>query len=129
MRKRVLIVDDEPHVATLVARNLTQSGYETATAPDGREALKLLDSWGPDLIVLDIMMPEIDGMEVIEILRGDPRTVELPVVILTAKSEDADIARGWAAGAHCYITKPFSPEELVTVVNRILDTVSSGGAT
>lgn len=119
MPKRILVVDDERPIARLVQVNLEQAGYEVSLAYDGREALQQLDSFKPDLLVLDIAMPYADGFEVIEILKASPDTEQLPVVFLTARTAETDIFRGYQSGAHCYITKPFEPADVVAVVDRI----------
>ena len=129
MPKKILAVDDERHIVRLVEVNLQRAGYEVVTAYDGREALEKVKSENPDLIVLDVMMPYMDGFEVLKHLKADPETAEVPVIMLTAKAQDADVFRGWQSGVDCYLTKPFNPMELLTFVKRIFDsTGQSAGA-
>lgn len=118
--KKVLAVDDERHIVRLIQVNLERAGYQVATAFDGPEALKKVETDKPDLIVLDVMMPRMDGFEVLKRLQANPETREIPVVMLTAKAQDADVFRGWSSGVSAYLTKPFNPLELITFVKRIL---------
>ena len=118
--KKVLAVDDERHIVRLIQVNLERAGYQVATAFDGPEALKKVETEKPDLIVLDVMMPRMDGFEVLKRLQANPETREIPVVMLTAKAQDADVFRGWSSGVSAYLTKPFNPLELITFVKRIL---------
>jgi two-component system alkaline phosphatase synthesis response regulator PhoP/two-component system response regulator VicR len=121
MPKKILAVDDERHIVRLVEVNLQRAGYEVVTAFDGKEALEKVKSENPDLVVLDVMMPYMDGFEVLRNLKADPTTAEIPVIMLTAKAQDADVFRGWQSGVDCYLTKPFNPMELLTFVKRIFD--------
>src|SRR5579862_6075603 len=123
MPKKILAVDDERHIVRLVQVNLQRAGYEVVTAFDGKEALEKVESENPDLVVLDVMMPYMDGFEVLKTLRKDPRTRELPVIMLTAKAQDADVFRGWQSGVDCYLTKPFNPMELISFVKRIFNSI------
>jgi len=118
--RKILAVDDERHIVRLIQVNLERAGYQVVTAFDGPEALKKVESEKPDLIVLDVMMPRMDGFEVLKRLQANPETREIPVVMLTAKAQDADVFRGWASGVSAYLTKPFNPLELITFVRRIL---------
>ena len=118
--RKVLAVDDERHIVRLIQVNLERAGYQVATAFDGAEALKKVESDKPDLIVLDVMMPKMDGFEVLKRLQANPESREIPIVMLTAKAQDADVFRGWASGVSAYLTKPFNPLELITFVKRIL---------
>jgi len=129
MPKKILAVDDEKNIVRLVQINLERQGYEVITANDGKEALEKVDSERPDLVVLDVMMPYMDGFEVLQNLRRNPSTREIPVIMLTAKAQDQDVFKGWQSGVDCYLTKPFNPMELVSFVKRIfssLDGVDSG---
>lgn len=117
---RILAVDDEPEAVELVEFNLKKAGFQVITATDGAAALKKARSDQPDLIVLDLMMPEIDGLEVCKILRRDPDTARIPIIMLTAKAAEVDRIVGLELGADDYITKPFSPRELVLRVNKVL---------
>jgi two-component system phosphate regulon response regulator PhoB len=118
-------VDDEPDAVELIKFNLKASGYEVFTAADGDEALKKARSVMPDLIVLDVMLPEVDGLEVCKILRRDPRISSVPIIMLTAKAGEIDRVLGLELGADDYVTKPFSPRELVLRVKRLLKSSSS----
>jgi two-component system alkaline phosphatase synthesis response regulator PhoP len=126
MPKKILAVDDERHIVRLVEVNLQRAGYEVVTAYDGKEALEKVVSEKPDLIVLDVMMPYMDGFEVLKKLKADTATAEIPVIMLTAKAQDADVFRGWQSGVDCYLTKPFNPMELLTFVKRIFDSLRAG---
>src|SRR5207249_8793222 len=117
---RILVVDDEPDAVELVEFNLRSAGYEVVTASDGSEALKKARARSPDLIVLDLMLPEVDGLEVCKILRRDPATSGVPIIMLTAKAAEIDRVLGLELGADDYITKPFSPRELVLRIKNIL---------
>src|SRR5438045_4548208 len=127
MAKKILAVDDERHIVRLVEVNLQRAGYEVVTAFDGKEALEKVESENPDLIVLDVMMPYMDGFEVLQNLRKNPSTRELPVIMLTAKAQDADVFRGWQSGVDCYLTKPFNPMELISFVKRIFKSLEGEG--
>ena len=129
MPKKILAVDDERHIVRLVQVNLERAGYQVVTAFDGREALEKVESENPDLVVLDVMMPYMDGFEVLQTLRKNQSTRDLPVIMLTAKAQDADVFRGWQSGVDCYLTKPFNPMELISFVKRIFTSMqeSDGG--
>lgn len=120
---KILVVDDQKHIVRLVQITLEKAGYEVIPAYDGVEALELVEKDPPDLIVLDVMMPRMDGFEVLQRLQADPRFQRIPVVMLTAKAQDADIWRGWASGVSSYLVKPFNPRELLTFVQRILQSL------
>ena len=117
---KILVVDDEPDAVELIEFNLKGAGNEVVTAADGNEALKKARASLPDLIVLDLMLPEVDGLEVCKILRRDPATSAIPVIMLTAKAAEIDRVLGLELGADDYITKPFSPRELVLRVKNLL---------
>ncbi len=121
MSKRILAVDDEKHILRLVQINLEKAGYEVLTATNGREAVEAATAQNPDLIVMDVMMPEMDGFEALKTLKGQPTTKDIPVIMLTAKAQDADVFHGWQSGADLYLTKPFNPMELLTFVKRIFE--------
>jgi two-component system, OmpR family, alkaline phosphatase synthesis response regulator PhoP len=127
MPKKILAVDDERHIVRLVEVNLARAGYQVVTAYDGREALQKVESEKPDLVVLDVMMPYMDGFEVLRNLKANAATADIPVIMLTAKAQDADVFRGWQSGVDCYLTKPFNPMELLTFVKRIFDSQATGG--
>lgn len=122
-KHKILVVDDQKHIVRLVQITLEKAGYEVIPAYDGVEALELVEKDPPDLIVLDVMMPRMDGFEVLQRLQADPRFQRIPVVMLTAKAQDADIWRGWASGVSSYLVKPFNPRELLTFVQRILQSL------
>ena len=112
-------MDDEPEAVELVEFNLKKAGFDVITAADGAQALKKARSAQPDLIVLDLMMPEIDGLEVCKRLKAEGRTAQTPIIMLTAKGEDADVVTGLELGADDYVVKPFSPMELVARLKRL----------
>jgi len=117
---KILVIDDEPDAVELVEFNLRSAGYEVVTAADGAEALKKARAHSPDLVVLDVMLPEVDGLEVCKILRRDPATSGIPIIMLTAKAAEIDRVLGLELGADDYITKPFSPRELVLRIKNLL---------
>jgi len=116
----VLVADDDEDILGLVAFRLEQSGYEVAAAKDGEEALRLARELSPALVVLDVMMPRLDGYEVTRRLRDDEATRRIPVILLTARAQEADVARGFESGADDYLRKPFSPRELAARVQAVL---------
>jgi len=118
--KKIMAVDDERHIVRHIQVNLERAGFQVITAFDGPEALKKVENERPDLIVLDVMMPKMDGFEVLKRLQANPETREIPVIMLTAKAQDADVFRGWSSGVSAYLTKPFNPLELITFVKRIM---------
>ena len=118
--KKILIVDDEPDLAELVSYNLRKEGFEVSSASDGEEALKKIRKGNFNLVILDLMLPGIQGMELCRILRNDSKTKHLPIIMLTAKGEDVDKILGLEMGADDYIAKPFSPRELVARVKAVL---------
>jgi len=119
-RQTVLVADDDPDIQNLVVLRLERSGYRVLRASDGQEALDLALSELPDLAVLDITMPKLDGCEVTRSLRAHAETVAMPVILLTARVQEDDVERGMAAGATDYVKKPFSPQELGARVTSIL---------
>ena len=116
----VLAADDDEDILDLVAFRLERSGYTVIVARDGEEALELAAKELPDLAVLDVMMPKVDGFEVTRRLRADEATSRMPIILLTARSQDADVQQGFNAGADDYLRKPFSPDELRARVQAIL---------
>jgi len=116
----VLIIEDEHDVVDLLALNLRKAGFRTSTAPDGAAGLEKARSEKPDLIILDLMLPKMPGLEVCKILKSDPRTRQLPIVMLTAKAEEIDRIVGLEFGADDYVTKPFSPREVVLRIRAIM---------
>ena len=119
-RKRLLLIDDDPNLILLVRDYLEFRGYEVMTADNGREALDMLSQDLPDMIVCDIMMPEMDGYALIENVRQDPRTSWIPVLFLSARGQSQDRIKGLNLGADVYMVKPFEPEELVAQVESSL---------
>lgn len=119
-KEKILIVDDEEDVLKLVCYNLQKEGYHTETAASGEEVLKKARAVLPDLIILDLMLPGIDGLQVCKNLKADAKTQHIPVIMLTAKGEETDIVTGLELGAEDYVTKPFSPKVLIARVRRIL---------
>ena len=124
VRGSVLVVDDEPTIAEVVSRYLERAGYETHSAADGNEAIDAAATHRPDLVVLDLMLPGIDGLEVMRRLREHDRG-RTPVILLTAKGEESDRVIGLRLGADDYVVKPFSPAELVARVDAVLRRVDS----
>jgi two-component system, OmpR family, phosphate regulon response regulator PhoB len=120
MNEKILIVEDETDVADLLAHHLRQAGFSVEIAHNGREALQLIKNRSPTLIVLDLMLPEISGLDVCRLIRSDPRSSQVPIVILSAKSEEIDRVLGFELGADDYIVKPFSPREFVLRIKAIL---------
>jgi two-component system phosphate regulon response regulator PhoB len=120
VKAKILVVDDEPDAVELVAFNLRQAGYSVTTAAEGSEALQKARTQVPDLIVLDVMLPEMDGFEICKLLRHDPATARLPIIMLTAKAAEVDRVLGLELGADDYLTKPFSPRELMLRVKKVL---------
>jgi len=121
MKQKILVVDDEPEAVELVAFNLKQAGYDVVSAADGDEALKKAKAQQPALVVLDWMLPEMEGVEVCKLIRRDPVTSNIPVIMLTAKASEIDRVLGLELGADDYLTKPFSPRELVLRIKKILE--------
>jgi two-component system alkaline phosphatase synthesis response regulator PhoP len=119
-KQKILVVDDEEDILELLKFNLSREGYQVPCAVSGEQALRLVRSENPDLVVLDLMLPGIDGLEVTKRLKSNPNTKNLPIVMLTAKGEEADIVTGLELGADDYITKPFSPRILVARVRAVL---------
>ena len=127
--ERILVVDDEPDIVALVSYHLAKAGYRVTTASSGTDALALARQERPGLVVLDLMLPGMSGYEVLEALRGDESTRDVAVLMLTARKEEPDRIRGLSLGADDYLTKPFSPQELVLRVAAILRRVTASGAT
>ena len=121
MSKEILIVDDEPDVVVPMQFLMEQQGYSVMAAFRGEDALDLIYQYKPDLVLLDIMLPGIDGWEVCEIIRLNQNYRDIKIVFLTAKGRDEDVAKGLALGADAYITKPFSNAVLVATVKKLLE--------
>jgi two-component system, OmpR family, alkaline phosphatase synthesis response regulator PhoP len=128
LKRKILVVEDEPDIRELVRYNLEQSGFAVVEADDGEAALALVRNERPALVILDLMLPEADGMEICRILRSQPETMSLPIVMLTAKAGEVDRVLGLEFGADDYVTKPFSPRELVARVRAVLRRSEPGEA-
>jgi two-component system alkaline phosphatase synthesis response regulator PhoP len=120
MAKTILVVDDEPRIVEIARDYLRQAGYQVLTAEDGSRALRIMRDARPSLIVLDLMLPGMDGLDVTRAMRRDPVLADLPIIMLTARVEEADRLIGLELGADDYLTKPFSPRELVARVRAVL---------
>ena len=120
MKPKILVVDDEPDALEVIAFKLKEAGYTPLTAADGLRAVKLVREERPALVVLDLMLPELDGLEVCKILRRDPATAGIPIIMLTARAAEMDRIVGLELGADDYVTKPFSPRELVLRIKKVL---------
>lgn len=120
-RKTVLIVDDQPDIRLLCRANLALEGYDVIEAADGESCLEAAFSRPPDVILLDIMMPGMDGWQVLDALKAQPATAHVPVVLLTAKTQREDEIRGWRGDAADFLTKPFNPSTLTEVLRRVLN--------
>jgi DNA-binding response OmpR family regulator len=119
-RKRILIVDDEPNIVISLEFLMKREAYDVQVAPDGESALAALEERTPDLVVLDVMLPRMNGFEVCRRIRADPRWQRVKVLILTAKGRDTEVAKGLGLGADAYVTKPFSTKDLVAQVKALL---------
>jgi DNA-binding response OmpR family regulator len=117
---KILVIEDEPTLFRLLDHKLKKMGYITVWAKDGEEALELLKSEKPDLVVSDVMIPYISGLEVLKQAKEDPDTCNIPFILLSAKGQDADILAGLELGSEDYITKPFNPDEVLLKIQRIL---------
>ena len=124
MPKEILIVDDEPSIVVPIQFLMEQQGYSVIIAENGHDALDVIYKYIPDLVLLDIMLPGIDGYEVCEIVRLNPKLRGIKIIFLTAKGREVEIAKGLALGADAYIVKPFSNTELVAKVKELLDTTN-----
>jgi len=120
MKKTILVVEDEEDILALLHFNLIKAGYEVDCAAHGEEALKAVTAKSPDLILLDLMLPGIDGLEICHRLRNDDTTKEIPIIMLTARGEEQDVVRGLELGADDYVTKPFSIKVLLARVQTVL---------
>jgi DNA-binding response OmpR family regulator len=124
----ILVVDDDPDISRLVEFKLSHAGMDVVTKTDGESGLAAAEQLLPELVLLDWIMPKLTGIEVCQRLRANSRTAGIPVVLLTAKAQQADVQRGSAAGADDYIIKPFSPRELLTRVEALLVRCNPAGA-
>ncbi len=123
-QKKLLLIDDDPNLILLVKDYLEFRGYEVVTAENGREALEVLEKQTPDMIICDVMMPEMDGYSLVSAIRSDPKTSWIPVLFLSAKGQSQDRVKGLNIGADVYMVKPFEPEELVAQVESSLKQAS-----
>ena len=126
MAKRILVVDDDENILSLERTILEQKGFAVTTAAGGAEALEILGKEDFDLVLLDVMMPEIDGFTVCRRIKEEPRTKEIPVIFLTAKGGGEALAEGFESGAIMYINKPFTANKLLTIVNTMLEQAEAG---
>lgn len=121
MAKKILIVDDEPNIVVPLQFLMERNGYETVVAQSGEEALEVIAKENPDLVLLDIMLPGLDGFEVCEIVKLKPEWKHIKIIFLTAKGRDVDMAKGMVLGADEYITKPFSNKQIVQSVQKLIE--------
>lgn len=122
--KKILVADDNKHIRMLVQATLKVSDYEVIEAEDGEAAVEMAVEHEPDLILLDVMMPKMDGFDVLKLLRKRPETKDCPIVMLTTLSEESEQIKGWDGGANDYVVKPFNPAALLDVIERILSSAS-----
>ena len=120
MPHKILIVDDEPNIVISLEFLMQQSGYEVATARDGEDAMKKIASFQPDLVLLDIMLPLLNGFEVCQRIRENSQWNRIKVIMLSAKGREIEVSKGIALGADAYVTKPFSTKDLIAQVQRLL---------
>jgi DNA-binding response OmpR family regulator len=118
--ERVLVVDDERHILKILEYNLKKRDYQVDSATNGIQALEKVESFKPQAILMDWMMPEMDGLEACKHLRANPDTKDIPIIMLTAKGQEIDRERGVEEGATLYMTKPFSPKELIKLLEQVL---------
>jgi len=121
MAKKVALVDDEPNILLSLEFLIKRAGYDVQTATDGDAGLELIESWQPDLLLLDVNMPKRDGFEVCQTLRGNPDFENLKIIMLTAKGREVEREKGLAIGADDYVTKPFSTQEIIDKVKALLE--------
>ncbi len=127
MKEKILIVEDEKDIVKMLEYNLKKEGYTTLSARNGEAAIELANKEHPNLVLLDLMLPGLDGLEVCKALKGDPKTAAIPVIMLTAKSQESDKVVGLELGADDYVTKPFSPRELIARIKAVLRRVKDKG--
>lgn len=120
MPKRILIADDEPNIVISLEYLMRRAGYEVAVAADGEAALRAVAETSPDLVILDVMLPRVNGFDVCRRLRADPRWSGLKILMLTARGRETEVARGLEVGADAYVTKPFSTRELVARIGELV---------
>lgn len=120
MNKKILVVDDEPHLLLLMEARLKASGYEVLTAADGQTALEMAKKQNPDLMILDLMLPKMDGYKVCALLKKDMRYSRIPIILFSARAQQEDMKMGEEAGADAYITKPFEPKRLLAKMEELI---------
>jgi len=121
-KEKILIVEDDPDIVEMIDYNLKKEGYRTISVLNGEDAIGLAEKENPDLIILDLMLPEMDGFQVCKHLKGEEKTNAIPIVMLTAKSQETDKVLGLELGADDYMTKPFSPRELIARIRAVATT-------
>jgi len=127
MYQKILIIEDDPDIVNLLKFNLEQEGYQVAIAEDGEEGLKKARTENPTLILLDLMLPKMSGLDICRIIKGDKATKKTPIIMVTAKGEEVDRVVGFELGADDYVTKPFSPREVLLRIKAILKRVENSG--
>jgi two-component system, OmpR family, alkaline phosphatase synthesis response regulator PhoP len=120
LKKKIVVVEDEPDILEVLSYNLKREGFEVTTALDGARGLELVEKNSPDLVVLDLMLPGIDGLEICQRIKNNKKLSHIPVIMVTAKGEESDVVLGLGIGADDYIAKPFSPRELIARVKAVL---------
>lgn len=120
LKTRILVADDDPAILELVRINLEARGYEVLTVNNGAEAIRTAIREKPHLLIVDVLMPDVDGYEVMRVLKETPETAHIPIIVLTAYASDAGAMVSWMQGAESYLAKPFNPEELLMIVDRLL---------
>jgi len=120
IQKHIIVIEDEKDILDVLEYNLKREGFRVSTSSDGKVGLKMVRQDKPDLVLLDIMLPEIDGLEICRILKSEPSTSAIPVIMVTAKEEESDVVLGLGLGADDYVTKPFSPKELIARIKALL---------
>ena len=125
--ERIVVIEDEADILEVIAYNLKREGYEVVTSTSGEDGLEKIEKTKPHLVVLDLMLPEVDGIELCKKLKSDPLTQSIPVIMVTAKGEESDVVLGLGVGADDYVTKPFSPRELTARVKAVLRRSKSKG--
>ena len=126
MPKKILVVDDEPNIIKLLESRLSHSGYDIITAVDGKTCLKKAKDEKPDLILLDIILPGLNGFEVCKHLKKDQETKDIPIIMLTSLAQEQDLSKGLEEGASCFITKPFNPADLLIEIKTAIDKGAPG---
>jgi len=121
--KKILVVDDEPDIVKTLIKAIRRQGFDMVSAADGEEALERVKDSHPDLVILDVTMPKLDGIEVLQRIKGDPQTASLPVIMLTAKAGDEDMLKGYRYGANYYIPKPFKIAEVLEGIKMIFQSM------